>query len=97
MTAVQTPEAASGSRPGVRLEIDSSDVTRGFGQVVLAVADVLRELLERQAIRRIDAGDLDDDQIERLGISLLRIREEIAELRTTLSSTGTDRMRRDNP
>jgi hypothetical protein len=97
MTAAHRPEANSGSRPGVRVDIDSSDVARGFGQVVLAVADVLRELLERQAIRRIDAGDLDDDQIERLGSSLLRIREEIAELRTTLSSTGTDRLRRVHP
>jgi hypothetical protein len=88
---------AADDRPAVRLEIDSSDVARGFGQVVLAVADILRELLERQAIRRIDAGDLDEDQVERLGSSLMRIREEIAELRTALSSTGTQRPRRDIP
>lgn len=99
MTAVQAAQPGSGSartdKPNVRLEIDSDDVARGFGQVVLAVADILRELLERQAIRRIDAGDLSDDQIERLGSSLRRISEQIAELRTVLSSTGTRGMRRD--
>jgi hypothetical protein len=91
MTAIQNQTA----RPALRLDLDSDDIGRGFGQLVLALADLLRELLERQAIRRIDAGDLNDDQIERLGSSLLRISEQIAELRTALSPTATRSVRRD--
>jgi hypothetical protein len=101
MTAVQLPPVlrttSEAGATSLRLEIDSTDVARGFGQVVLAVADLLRELLERQAIRRIDAGDLNDDQIERLGSSLLRIGEQIAELRTSLGSPGAQNVRRDHP
>lgn len=71
-----------------RINLDANDVGRGFGQLVLALADLLRELLERQAIRRIEAGDLDDAQIEAVGTSLLRIREQITELRSVLTESG---------
>jgi hypothetical protein len=70
-----------------RLDIDPDDVGRGFGQVVLAVAELLRELLERQAIRRMDAGDLNAAQIERLGAALLHIKEQLAALREVLEPT----------
>jgi hypothetical protein len=81
-------------RPAVRLNIDGNDVARGFGQVVVAVAEILRELLERQAIRRIDAGDLDDAQVERLGASLLRISEQLDELRVALTTPRTQNLGR---
>jgi Gas vesicle protein K len=81
----------AGSAPALRLDIDTDDVARGFAQVVLAVAEVIRELLERQAIRRIDAGDLTDAQIERVGSALLRIRDELAELRTAVTPPSTER------
>jgi hypothetical protein len=83
-------------RPAVRMNIDSDDVARGFGQVVVAVAEILRELLERQAIRRMDAGDLDDAQIERLGTSLLRISEQLEEVRVALTKPRTQSTRRDS-
>jgi hypothetical protein len=51
--------------PLARIELDSEDVARGFAELVLTLADVLRELLERQAIRRVEAGDLTDAQVER--------------------------------
>jgi hypothetical protein len=77
--------------PVARLELDSDDVARGFAEVVIAIAELIRELLERQAIRRIDAGDLTDAQIERLGTSLLRIRTELDELRSAMSRNRTER------
>jgi hypothetical protein len=77
--------------PVARVDLDSEDVARGFAELVLAVADLLRELLERQAIRRVDAGDLTDAQIERLGTSLLRIKTELDELRSTVSRNRTER------
>jgi hypothetical protein len=77
--------------PVARVDLDSEDVARGFAELVLAVADLLRELLERQAIRRVDAGDLTEAQIERLGMSLLRIKTELDELRSTVSRNRTER------
>lgn len=81
-------------RPGIRVDLDPDDLARGFSQVVLVVADLLHELLERQAIRRIECGDLSDRQIERLGTSLRRIAEQIAEIRTALAAPTT---RKDSP
>lgn len=78
--------------PDLRIDIDPDDLGRGFAQVVLAVAELLRELLERQAIRRVDAGDLDDEQIERLGRALLRIKDQIGAVRTALEPTGEERL-----
>jgi hypothetical protein len=96
MTMTHLPDSQiSNPRPAVRMNIDSSDVARGFGQVVVAVAEILRELLERQAIRRIDAGDLDDAQIERLGASLLRISEQLDELRVALTNPRAQHPRKD--
>jgi hypothetical protein len=77
--------------PLARIELDSEDVARGFAELVLTLADVLRELLERQAIRRVEAGDLTDAQVERIGTSLLRIRTELDELRSAMSRNRTER------
>ena len=79
------PHAPDRPAPALRINLDPEDVGRGFGQVIIAVAEVLRELLERQAIRRIDRGDLNEDQIERLGTALLNIRHQLADLRETLA------------
>jgi hypothetical protein len=64
-----------------RLELDPDRLKNGLGQLVLTVIKLLHELLERQAIRRIDAGSLTEEQIERLGITLMGQAEEIDRLR----------------
>jgi len=69
------------ARPPARLEIDPESVKNGLGQLVLTLVKLLHELLERQAIRRIEAGSLAGDQIERLGLTLMRQAEEIDRLR----------------
>jgi hypothetical protein len=88
------PDAPShrpqGLGPGLRIDLDPDDVAHGFAQVVVAVAEILRELLERQAIRRMDLGDLDTMQIERLGGALLEIRQQLADLRETLASRADE-------
>ncbi len=65
----------------LRLNLDPEAVKNGLGQLVLTLVKLLHELLERQAIRRIDAGSLNDEQIERLGLTLMRQAEEIERLR----------------
>ncbi len=62
----------------------SLDAGQGLARIVLAVLEVLEELLERQAIRRMDAGTLSDEEIERLGQALIALRRQFAELRTVL-------------
>lgn len=64
-----------------RLALDPEDMRRGLGRLVLALLEMLRQLLERQALRRVDGGDLSDAEVERLGLTLLRLGEEITWLR----------------
>jgi CRISPR/Cas system-associated endonuclease Cas1 len=64
-----------------RIELDRDDFERGFASLVLAVLDLVRELMERQALRRIDAGGLTDEQIERIGETLMALDERMRDLR----------------
>ncbi len=68
--------------PGrARLDLDPDRLKNGLGQLVLTLVKLLHEVLERQALRRIDAGSLTEAQIERLGFTLMRQAEEIDCLR----------------
>jgi gas vesicle protein GvpK len=71
----------SGRPARLRLNLDPETVKNGLGQLVLTLVKLLHELLERQALRRIDAGTLNEGQIERLGLTLMRQAEEIERLR----------------
>jgi len=66
-----------------------ADAGRGLGQVVVAVLEVLRDLLERQAIRRMESGSLTSDEVERLGTALIALDRQFAELRETLATERT--------
>jgi hypothetical protein len=66
------------------------DVQRGLAQLVLTLVEVLRELMERQALRRMDAGTLDDDEIERLGTTFIALRERMEELKDVFGLTDED-------
>lgn len=63
------------------LAIDDENPEQGLAQLVLSLVKLLHELLEKQAIRRMDAGRLDEDEIERLGTTLMRQAEAIEKLR----------------
>lgn len=64
-----------------RLNLEPENVKNGLGRLVLTLIKLLHELLERQAIRRIEAGSLNDQEIERLGLTLMKQAEEIEHLR----------------
>jgi hypothetical protein len=64
-----------------RINADPTNVQRGLAQLVLTVVELLRELMERQALRRIDGGGLTDEQIERLGATFMALRERMEELK----------------
>jgi hypothetical protein len=58
--------------------------------LVVTILDLVRQLLERQALRRVDAGDLTDDEVEGLGQALLALEDGFAELREKLGLAGED-------
>lgn len=64
-----------------RLDLDPERLKNGLGQLVLTLIKLLHEVLERQALRRIDAGSLTAEQVERLGLTLMGQAEEIDRLR----------------
>lgn len=67
-----------------RISLDAEDLGQGFGCLVVAILDLVRQLLERQALRRVDAGSLGPDEIERLGQALLALEEQLSGLRELL-------------
>jgi hypothetical protein len=73
-----------------RVEADPENVQKGLAQLVLTIVDLLRELMERQALRRIDAGTLDDDQIEQLGRTFMLLQERMDELVEEFGLTRDD-------
>jgi hypothetical protein len=73
-----------------RLSLDESKVKNGLGQLVLTLVKLLHELLEKQAIRRMEGGSLSDDEMERLGMALMRQAEEIERLREEFGLTEED-------
>jgi Gas vesicle protein K len=64
-----------------RINIKQEDLKNGLAQLVLALVNLLHELLEKQAIRRIDAGHLSEQECERIGLALMKQAEEIERLR----------------
>ena len=84
-----TPSARS-SDPGQRIDLDPEDVGRGLAQLVLTVVELLRQLMERQAIRRMDAGTLTDEQEERLGSTFLQLNEHMEQLQAHFGLSAED-------
>jgi hypothetical protein len=72
------------------VDADPAEVERGLVQLVLTLVELLRQLMERQAIRRMDAGGLDDDEIERLGRTLMLLDQRMGELRDHFGLTAED-------
>jgi hypothetical protein len=68
-----------GEKP--RPERDDERLERGLAQLVLTVTELLRELMERQALRRVEAGMLEPERVERLGRAFERLEEQMAELK----------------
>jgi hypothetical protein len=75
---------------GRRGDVDPEDVQRGLASLVLTIVEVLRELMERQALRRMESGTLNDEEIERLGRTFLALRERMDELKETFGLTDED-------
>lgn len=66
--------------PRARLNTDPETARRGLAALVLTIVELLRQLMEKQAIRRVDSGDLTDEQVESVGLTLMRLDEAMQEL-----------------
>jgi Gas vesicle protein K len=64
-----------------RLEVETDSVERGLAALVLTIIELVRQLMERQALRRVDVGDLTDEQVERIGRTLMALDEHMVMLR----------------
>jgi hypothetical protein len=67
--------------PQQHIDADPESVERGLVSLVLTLVEFLRQLMERQALRRVDDGDLSEDQVEKIGITLMALEQRMAELR----------------
>lgn len=63
-----------------RWNADPDDVRRSVMKLVLTVVELIRQLLERQAIRRMETGTLSDDETESVGLALMRLQETVVDL-----------------
>jgi hypothetical protein len=63
-----------------RIDIDPAGLERGLAQLVLTIVELLRQLLERQAVRRMEGNSLSDEEVERVGLALMKLEEKVHEL-----------------
>jgi hypothetical protein len=73
-----------------RIDADPENVQRGLAQLVLTIVELLRQLMERQALRRVEAGGLDDETVERLGRTLMALEDRMEELKQTFGLRDED-------
>jgi hypothetical protein len=73
-----------------RINADPEKVEQGLARLVLTLIELLRGVLEHQAIRRMDGGTLTEEQVERLGLALMRLNERMEELKATFGLTDDD-------
>lgn len=82
-------ERASAGLPQ-RIAVDPEQVERGLSRLVLALIELLRQLLERQALRRMEGGSLNDEEIERLGQTFMKLATRMEELKQTFGLSDAD-------
>ncbi|MGH7646632.1 MAG: gas vesicle protein K [Gemmatimonadaceae bacterium] len=73
-----------------RIEADPDHPENGLARLVLTVVELLRNVLEHQAIRRMDGGSLTEEQVERLGVSLMRLNDRMTELKAAFHVTDDE-------
>ncbi len=73
-----------------RIDADPEHVEQGLAKLVLTLIEVLRKVLEHQAVRRMDGGSLSDEEVERLGLALLRLSERMDELKRLFGLADED-------
>jgi hypothetical protein len=93
------PETSAGNdsgqntpRPAVpdRIDCNPENVEQGLARLVLSLIELIRQLLERQAIRRMEGGSLSEEQVEQMGEALMKLEAKIHELAANFGLTPAD-------
>ena len=73
-----------------RINADPEQVEQGLARLVMTVVELLRKVLEHQAVRRMDGGSLSEDEVERLGLALLKLDARMQELKDVFGLSDED-------
>lgn len=73
-----------------RIEADAEHADAGLARLALTLIELLRKVLEHQAVRRMDGGTLTAEEIERLGLALLKLNDRMQELKGTFGLSDAD-------
>jgi len=77
---VKEPEEVKDANPE-RINIDPKNVEKGLAKLVLTLVELIRKLLEKQAMKKVDGGSLSDEEIERIGEALMKLENKMQELK----------------
>lgn len=88
--AMAAPVGAGAEAGRPLLSVDPEKAGDDLVKLVLALVETLRQVVERQAIRRVDSGALSDEEVERLGLALLRLEERMGELKAHFGLSDED-------
>ncbi|HVS33762.1 MAG TPA: gas vesicle protein K [Thermoanaerobaculia bacterium] len=73
-----------------RISADPEIVENGLARLVLAIVELVRRLLEKQALRRMDGGNLSEEEIESLGSALMKLEDKMTELKGVFGLSDDD-------
>ena len=73
-----------------RVNADPKNVEKGLAKLVLTLVELLRQLMERQALRRMEGGSLTDEEVERLGQTFMALEKRMEELKQAFGLEGED-------
>jgi CII-binding regulator of phage lambda lysogenization HflD len=73
-----------------RIDANPKNVEKGLAKLVLTLIELIRKLLEKQAMRRIEAGSLSDEEIERIGLTLMKLEDKMKELKNIFGLKGEE-------
>lgn len=73
-----------------RIDANENTIEKDLAKLVLALVDLVRQLMERQAARRVNGGSLTDDEVERMGLTFLKLDRKMVELKAAFGLEGED-------
>ncbi|MBI4743338.1 MAG: gas vesicle protein K [Actinobacteria bacterium] len=77
---IKEPEEVKDTNPE-RINIDPKNVENGMAKLVLTLIELIRKLLEKQVMRRVEGGSLSEEEIEQVGEALMKIEDKMRELK----------------
>ncbi len=90
LTSLQDELHRIGDALPSRIDVNTEGMEKGLAQLVLTLVEFLRQLLERQAVRRMEGGTLSDEEVERVGLALMMLETKVHELAEHFGLTPKD-------